>query len=229
MTNLPVLQAPPVSELPANSFGYGGVVLPSAAALGALDSFWPLLSNIQSQTNKSFLSARTSQLEHQFAQLKSLPSPAKLTPSVITRSTEASLFDATAAAKIMISQVAMHLDNVWRNKLYYQIDSLHEFDEWDPDDKPLQQHSFYTFLRALLQVRPTRFPGLGLSHDGYILAAWISGENRLAAEFLENDRVQWVLTRQLNGEIERSSSTTTLSRWLQCLEPYNPAEWFYAA
>ena len=111
------------------------------------------------------------------------------------------LFDALAQVKIFTSQVAMHLDTEWRDKLFHQLDSLHEIDEWEPGDEPIQRDSFATFLRAMLNIKPKRRPGLGLSHAGHLVASWKTGNDHLTVEFLAHDRVRWVLSRYIEDNV----------------------------
>lgn len=159
-------------------------------------------------------------------------SPASLRPFSVaenneTKSIEERLFDATANVKILTSQVAMHLDREWRERLFQQLDSLHDPEEWEAEDKPIQQSSFATFLKAICQIRPTIRPGLGLSHGGQLVAAWTSGKNRLTIEFMPNDRVRWVVSRYPDDEFEQFAGQTSVSRLLDGLSPYSPKEWFF--
>lgn len=137
------------------------------------------------------------------------------------------LFEASSTAKILTSQVAMHLDNSFREKLFSQIDLLLDIQDWDPEDKPLQKASFYTFLRTIIFIKPNVFPSLGLSFSGNILAGWINGKNRLSIEFFSDDKVKWILTRSYeDNQTERSSSESSVQRLLNCLSPYEPEVWF---
>lgn len=160
------------------------------------------------------------------ASLQSPVSPGMLSFSSDTSSIEERLFDATSAVKILISQVSMHMPKEWRDKLFRQIDSLHDFDEWDGDDEPVERSSFESFLKVILYIKPQRHPGLGLSYDGHLVAAWTTGKDRLTTEFHAKDRVHWVVTRDLDGETERAAGQTVASRLYECLTPYNPRHWF---
>jgi hypothetical protein len=137
------------------------------------------------------------------------------------------LFDALAAVKILTAQVAMHLDREWRDKLFRQMDSLHDAAEWELDDEPIQQSSFATFLKAIVSISPQRRPGLGLSHSGNLIAAWKTGADRLTIEFLPKDRVRWVLAIQRDDEPDRFAGQTPVARLTQGLEPYHPERWFF--
>ena len=129
--------------------------------------------------------------------------------------------------KILTSQVAMHLEPKFRAKLFSQIDALHDLSEWDPDDKPVQKFSFSTFLRMVLHIKPERHFSLGLTHTGNLIAVWLDGKDRLTIEFLANDVVKWVLSRSVEGDIERSAGQGTLLRLLSYLAPFHPESWFF--
>src|ERR1700735_1244401 len=83
------------------------------------------------------VSSGTRDITDQIDALRRRPSPALLQPEVGSASQGKSagepLFDALAAAKILTSQVAMHLDEGWRDKLFRQLDSLHDPAEWEQD------------------------------------------------------------------------------------------------
>lgn len=191
------------------------------------------LSAIQT-IRQGFVDQEMDVLRKRVADLRNPPSPASLNPSHVvetneTKSLEERLFDATASVKILTSQVAMHLDREWRERLFKQLDSLHDPEVWDAEDNPIQQSSFATFLKAICQIRPTVRPGLGLSHAGHLIAAWTSGKNRLTIEFMRNDRVRWVVSRYPEGELEQVAGQTLVSRLLESLKPYSPEEWLFNA
>ncbi len=136
------------------------------------------------------------------------------------------LFDALAQAKILASQVAMHLGTAWRHKLFQQLDSLHDIAEWEAGDEPLLRESFATFLRAILSINPKRRPGLGLSQAGHLVAAWMTNGDRLTIEFLAHDRVRWVLSRCRHDVPERFAAETRVDLLAESLAAYNPDYWF---
>jgi hypothetical protein len=166
------------------------------------------------------------------AKLRNEPSPASLrsTPRLAPNEQplETRLFDALAAVKILTAQVAMHLDGECRRKLFAQLDSLHDPEEWESGDEPISQSSFATFLKAILSIRPERRPGLGLSHSGNLIAAWTTRRDRLTIEFLPNDRVRWVLGRYHDTEDEpaRYAGHTHVSELVEGLSPHHPEHWF---
>lgn len=154
------------------------------------------------------------------------PSPASLQAKSTGRQSEAHVFDALAAVKIKTSRVAMHLDAEWRKNLFEQLNSLHDPAEWEGDEVPVTESSFDTFLKAILDIKPERHPGLGLSSAGNLIAAWTTGRDRLTIEFLPNDLVRWVLSFYRDNEPVRIAGQMPVSRLGEQLAPYEPRRWF---
>jgi len=143
-----------------------------------------------------------------------------------TKSLDEYLFDARANVKIIASKVSMHIKSELREKLFRQIDLLHDVDEWAPDDIPINPLSFECFLAGFMQINPERGPGLGLSHTGNTIASWTPDGDRLIIEFLPNHYVSWVLTRFIGNEQERFSGYTKVNRLFKSLSSYEPEHWF---
>lgn len=154
------------------------------------------------------------------------PITAKERPRASAPSTEEKLFNALAAAKILTSQVAMHLDDGWRKKLFRRLDDLLSVDSWDEADQALQRDSFATFLRFFLLYRPARQPSFGISHRGHLLCDWTTNRDSLVMECLPKDELRWVLVRYLEGERESAAGQISLKRLLPVLQPYEPDRWF---
>ncbi|MBB4276599.1 hypothetical protein [Rhizobium mongolense] len=136
------------------------------------------------------------------------------------------LSNARATFKLLVSQVSMHLGIAWLHKLFSQIDSLLDLEEWDPRDPPPKAETARTFIRMLLVLKVARKPGLGISNSGNLIAAWTTGPNRLTVECFPNDRVRWVLTRHQNSEVERAAGEGKIDRLKSFIAPYDPSVWF---
>lgn len=136
------------------------------------------------------------------------------------------LFDVRAKIKILISQVSMYLSEEWRERLYRQIDILHDPDDWEDEDRPISLQSFKTFLKWFFLSKPERPPGFGLSSNGNFIAAWAVDKNKLILEFLTNDTVKWIVTKYYDGEPERATGVARSSRIIAVLAPYKTEEWF---
>ena len=139
------------------------------------------------------------------------------------------LFDVRAKFKILISQVAMHLTDEWRARLFSQLDSLLDAEQWEDDDLPPKLASFQTFLRMLLLLQSPARPGLGASHSGNIIAAWTRGDDRLTIECLERDQVRWSLTTTIDGDRVRAAGVDMSARLPIVLAAYEPNTWFKRA
>jgi hypothetical protein len=131
-----------------------------------------------------------------------------------------------AACKIKAAEVAMHLDQDWRKRLFGQLDALLDVKEWDAKDKPINIASFTTLLRMLILIKPRRRPGLGVTFDGNVIAAWTVGKDRLTIECQPDDVVQWVVLHYLDEERETAAGQTSLQRLSSVLQPYNSDHWF---
>jgi hypothetical protein len=139
---------------------------------------------------------------------------------------EEQLFNALAMFKIRTSLVAMHLDRDWRTKLFGQLDSLLDAQDWEPLDRPPSIDSFATFLRMLIFLRPERRPGLGATAKGELIATWTIGDDRLTIECMPHDLVRWTISVSINGDRERAAGITPVARLREVLSPYGPGRWF---
>lgn len=135
-----------------------------------------------------------------------------------SESLEVTLFDVKAELKIITSEVSMHIDSILREKLFKQIDRIHDPDEWEDNDLPMNPTSYRNFITGLVKISPKRGPGLGVSVAGNVVAAWMDGESRLILEFAK-DSVIWVVSRRINGEEEFVSGKTNLKRLYANLKP----------
>jgi hypothetical protein len=102
---------------------------------------------------------------------------------------ELKLFNNAADVKMQFGEVLRHLSIVWRPEVFSQIDQLLNPAEWNEESSLIERASFRTFLRFLDYGRPTRVPSLGVSHDGYLMAAWVIEGVKLFVTFLPDDRV----------------------------------------
>lgn len=189
--------------------------------------FSGLLSSKFTEMGAAAMSDYTNQVSRNISKLIIPPSPSALTFEPYNKPVEEKLFDATASVKVLASKVAMHLDTGQRNKLFKQIDSLHDIDEWDKEDSPIKATSFETFLKAFLLISPKVHPGLGLSYEGNLIATWGNLQDRLITEFLPKGLVRFVLSRTINDDVERATGETSVARLYDCLSPYQPDHWFY--
>jgi hypothetical protein len=193
----------------------------------------PALGDISSRlaVTTPFVSNAFEDIAGRVASLRIPPSPPamqlqRLAGAHPVKSIAERLFDATAELKILTSQVAMHMEDEWRERLFKQLDRLHAPDEWDEEDHPVERASFSTFLKAIFDIRPAVRPGLGLSNNGCLIAAWTAGDDRLTLQFLPNDRVKWVISRYVDGELDQVAGDTPVRRLGEALALHNAGKWF---
>ncbi|MFK5978693.1 MAG: hypothetical protein QM488_07385 [Rhizobiaceae bacterium] len=144
----------------------------------------------------------------------------------LAKTLEERLYNALAACKMRVAEVAMHLDNDWRQRFFRQLDNLLDFDEWDEDDLPVTSPSFVTLMRLLLFIYPTKRPGIGATSNGHIIASWTAGKNHLTIECLPNDKIRWVAVQYIEDERESAAGQTSIERIRDVLSAYRTDQWF---
>ena len=137
------------------------------------------------------------------------------------------LFDARSDVKILLSQLSMHYSAELREKLFRQIDLIHDPEDWEEGDDPIQLQSFKTFLRWFFINKPVQLPNFGLSAGGNFIASWVvNHKDTLILELLSRDRIKWFVTKYYDEEVDHSSGLTNLSRIAEVLAPYHSEDWF---
>jgi len=145
------------------------------------------------------------------------------------RSRHGQALDIAAWARQYTRQFAAQLGLAHRERLFRQLDLLHDTDDWEEGDQPLRPDSYRTFIRLILMLQPTRWPSLGMTYDGYLTATWRAAEDRITIECLGEDRVRFVLSSKISSaETDRSAGTTSVSRLFGRLSNYQPDRWFHA-
>jgi hypothetical protein len=145
-----------------------------------------------------------------------------------TRALDDRLFDSLAECKLITNRFAMHLDSDWHRRLFSQLDMLLDKNEWDPDDEPVSEGSFTTFIRLMLKLRTARRPGLHIANGGNIVALWQKeAKDRLTIECQPNDHLRWLVTVPLDGAGESAAGDTFLDRIVDVLQPYHPEHWLH--
>lgn len=159
-------------------------------------------------------------LRHGDARSKRLLTPQ---PIANTSTLDVRLFQALANAKIWTSQVAMRLDRASRDRYFKQLDRLHDLEEWFEGDRPVDLESYKGFIRFMLIVRGNSKPAMALTSSGRLVAVWLSGGRKLVVEFIDSDRLQWLVSC---GDDDRTAGKANLTNIVERLQPYNPEAWF---
>ena len=120
----------------------------------------------------------------------------------------------------------MHLDRETRDRLFRQLDIMHEVDEWSNGDKPVSLPSYKSLVRAIIVHNINKRPSLALMPNGNLLALWKDGQDKLTIEFLPENRARWLVQNQTHDGPERTAGTTPLERLRDILVPYGSERWF---
>jgi len=136
---------------------------------------------------------------------------------------EIDIFNTLSAFKIYLSQISMHLDTRWRHRLFVLLDDLYDTRSWDPEDPITPLASFQTFVRLMLIIQPSRFPGVGISGDKGFAAAWYLGADRLTIYAYPNDKVRYNVSVK---EGDTANGTTHIQNFVARIESFNPERWF---
>jgi hypothetical protein len=139
------------------------------------------------------------------------------------------LFNISAQLKVLVSKVSMHLPDDWCRRLFRKIDHLHDPDDWEASDIPVQQDSFMSFLRLILQIGALDRMSLGVSAAGHLLLGWISNQDSLTLEFAGAEEIRWAVVRHIGGQRESAAGRTRRERLPDVLKPYSPENWLYNA
>jgi hypothetical protein len=130
-------------------------------------------------------------------------------------------FDLKATA----GQFTVHLNSAWRAGLFNTIDTILNEDHWELSDKLPVDASFMTFLRLAVYMKGLRRPGLGVTHEGNVVAVWVKNKDRLSIECLPNDFARWSIAWTINGERESTAGKTNVRRLPAVLAAYEPGFW----
>lgn len=160
---------------------------------------------------------------------KNSPSSFVVREAYENRSIEEQIFMSLAEAKIWTSRVSMHLEKNTRDRIFKQLDVLHDLDEWSIGDHPLSVNSYKSLVRSIIYHNINKKPSLALMPDGNVLCLWIDGQDKLTIEFLSENRTRWLIQSSASGSAERAAGTTSIERLRDILAPYGAERWFDAS
>lgn len=125
------------------------------------------------------------------------------------------LFSELVKLKIAVAQYAMHLSRDTRHRIFHDLDSLLNPEDWYEEDKLPQMSSFRDFLKWTVYAKRFNWISLGISNDGHIQAAWKSDRGLLTARYTGNGRVIWTARITAEGgddQLAGDSSLQSLER-----------------
>ncbi len=123
----------------------------------------------------------------------------------VAKSFDEEVFDSLVSLKVAVATYAMHLDQAERQRLFDELDSKLNVDDWHEGDTLPAQTSFVAFLKWMIFSKYFRWTSIGVSNDGNILVAWNTPSVLLTANFAPAGIVRWTAqVNSQNGEIGHS-------------------------
>lgn len=121
------------------------------------------------------------------------------------------IFDSLVSLKVEISQYAMHLGSAERHRLFEELDSKINADDWHEDDTLPTANSFQEFLKWMIYSKHYQWTSIGVSAQGSILVAWHTPRVLLTANFESRDSVRWTAqVKSAGGDVGHSVGKCTL-------------------
>src|SRR3977135_3567716 len=115
------------------------------------------------------------------------------------------IFDSLVSLKVAISQYAMHLGAADRQRLFEELDSKINVEDWHEDDTLPTVSSLQEFLKWMIYSKHCQWTSIGVSSQGSILVAWRTPRVLLTANFEARDSVRWTAqVKSASGEVGHS-------------------------
>jgi hypothetical protein len=113
------------------------------------------------------------------------------------------LFNNRANLKILVSQVAMHLEKLERDDIFLQLDYLLSENSWVDDSNLLNLKSMSCFLRFLIANGKLKRPSLNITDNENLMATWFGEDGMLSIEFCPDDLVILLISKK-DGQSSRN-------------------------
>lgn len=114
---------------------------------------------------------------------------------------EEQIFNSLVSLKVSVSQYAMHLTTEERHRIFAELDSLINVDDWHEGDTLPNIIAFRDFLKWMIYSKYFKWISLGVSDEGGMTVAWKTKRVLLTAKFsglAGQDGVKW--TAQILSE-----------------------------
>jgi hypothetical protein len=96
---------------------------------------------------------------------------------------EEQIFNSLVSLKVAVSQYAMHLTTEERHRIFAELDSLINVDDWHEDDQLPNIVAFKDFMKWMIYSRYFKWISFGVSDEGGMLVAWKTPRVLLTAKF----------------------------------------------
>lgn len=120
-------------------------------------------------------------------------------------SIEEKIFNSLVSLKVAVSKYAMHLSATERHRLFEQLESIINVDDWHEEDRLPTPSSFQEFLKWMIYSKYFKWTSIGVSHEGNIMVAWRTPRVLLTANFESADLVRW--TAQITSHTGETGQT----------------------
>lgn len=142
-----------------------------------------------------------------------------LSPQVIhdvqpqEKSFEEQIFASLVSLKVAVSQFAMHLTAEERSRIFAELDSVINVDDWHEGDQLPKVEAFEDFLKWMIYSKYFRWISIGSSNDGGLLVAWKTPYVLLTAKFSGGDgfdAVRWTARLSSGTEVGHAAGKCPL-------------------
>ena len=96
---------------------------------------------------------------------------------------EESIYNSLVSLKVAVSRYAMHLSNDERQRVFQELDSVINVDDWHEGDPLPKVTAFQDFLKWMIYSKYFKWISIGVSDDGGLLVAWKTKRVLLTAKF----------------------------------------------
>jgi hypothetical protein len=104
------------------------------------------------------------------------------------------VFNSLVALKVSVSQYAMHLSTEERHRIFEELDSVINVEDWHEGDTLPKINAFKEFLKWMIYSKYSKWISIGVSDDGSLLVAWKTPRVLLTAKFsglVGQEDVRW--------------------------------------
>jgi hypothetical protein len=127
---------------------------------------------------------------------------------------EESIYNSLVSLKVAVSQFAMHLSSDERRRVFQELDSVINVDDWHEGDQLPKVTAFQDFLKWMIYSKYFKWISIGVSGDGGLLVAWKTKRVLLTAKFSGmggQDAVRWTAKIQSDaGEVGHTAGKCPL-------------------
>jgi hypothetical protein len=150
------------------------------------------------------LGVQTSRLEDLFSESDKVIFDSKnsdfvLRSDLVELNFEEKIYNSLVSLKVAVSKYAMHLSPDERHRIFMELDSVINKEDWHENDQLPQTGSFQDFLKWMIYSKYFKWTSIGVSDDGSILVAWKTEHGLLTANFTSVDNVRW--TAQIKSDV----------------------------